>query len=597
MRVGIRSKLFLVSFALIAASVIAADAYLTRALDEERTEHIREDLLVRLDLIEREASSLVAGLEQGGAWDALADELGSRARARVTLIRRDGLVLGDSELGGASLRAVEDHAGRPEITEALEQGSGVSTRWSNTVHRRMMYAAVPFRQGGRVAGIARLAIPLTEVDEAIGRLRQLVLLGSVLALGLAALMSSLVAHWISRTVRGLTAAAKRMASGDLAARTHAAGRDELAELGRALDQLAGSLSGTLGELRAERDLLDRVLRSMQEGVLLLDGSGHVALANPALRELLLLPPDLAGRSPLELVRNAELVEALERARASAEPVAAELEITGLKPRRLLVRAVGLTDGSCGVLAVFVDVTDLRRLESLRRDFVANVSHELRTPIAAVLSAAETLQGGALRDPAAAARFVEIVLQDASRLRQLVDDLLELSRIESRELRLDLDPIDLGPFVHHVLSSFQDRAGARRIRLRVAIPDRLPPGRADRRALEQVLANLVDNALKYCTEGAEVTMRARVEAAAVRISVEDTGPGIETRHLARLFERFYRADAGRSRGLGGTGLGLAIVKHLVEAMGGTVGVESRVGEGTCFSFTLALNAAVQPRRER
>jgi two-component system phosphate regulon sensor histidine kinase PhoR len=230
------------------------------------------------------------------------------------------------------------------------------------------------------------------------------------------------------------------------------------------------------------------------------------------------------------------------------------------------------------------VTDVRRLESLRRDFVANVSHELRTPIASIRSGAETLRGGAAGDPEAASRFLEIIERNAERLSRLVEDLLDLSRIESREFRLDLEEVAVAPFVEHLLGQHRGRAGARGVRLEAALPGDLAV-RADRRALEQVLGNLVDNALKYCPSGASVTVRASGEGARVRITVEDTGPGIEARHLPRLFERFYRVDAGRSRELGGTGLGLSIVKHLVEAMGGAVGVESELGRGTRFSFTV------------
>jgi two-component system phosphate regulon sensor histidine kinase PhoR len=234
-KLGIRSKLFLASLGLITLSVVVADAYLTRALDADLTGRIRQDLVVRLRLIERDASSFGASIEDVPAWDQLADDLGRRGEGRVTIIRRDGVVLGDSEVDGAELASVENHADRPEVVDALSRGEGSSARWSSTVHRRMMYAAVPFQKEGRTAGVARLAKPLTEVDEAIGRLRRLVILASVLALGVAILMSSLAAHWMSKTVRGLTVSARRMAEGDLGARTRLAGQDELGELGRALD--------------------------------------------------------------------------------------------------------------------------------------------------------------------------------------------------------------------------------------------------------------------------------------------------------------------------------------------------------------------------
>jgi two-component system phosphate regulon sensor histidine kinase PhoR len=261
----------------------------------------------------------------------------------------------------------------------------------------------------------------------------------------------------------------------------------------------------------------------------------------------------------------------------------EIELAGLRPRRVLVRAVKLHDDAGGVLAVVVDVTELRRLESVRRDFIANASHELRSPLTAVRAAAETLRT-VDSDPAAAARFIELIERNAERLGALIDDLLELSRIESRELQLDIEPLELAPIVDRLLTQHVHRAQVSGIGLAHSVGG-LPAVQADRRALEHVLGNLIDNAIKYSLAGAAVNISAARENDHVRVSVTDTGPGIPAQHLPRLFERFYRVDAGRSRELGGTGLGLAIVKHLVEAMGGVVSVTSTVGAGSSFSFTL------------
>jgi two-component system phosphate regulon sensor histidine kinase PhoR len=331
--------------------------------------------------------------------------------------------------------------------------------------------------------------------------------------------------------------------------------------------------------------MGRVLDGMREGVLLLDAENLVQLANPALREMLLLDRDILGRTQLEVVRNAELKRILDAARASGAPASGEIEVGDLKPRRLLVHAIGLPDDIGGVLVVFVDVTDLRRLESMRRDFVANVSHELRTPITSVRSAAETLRVAIESGPEAAATFVGMIERNAERLHRLVEDLLDLSRIESREFRLTLETVELHTVADHVVTLLTPNADRKRMRLIVDIPAETAPVRAARRALEQVLSNLVDNAVKYGLENGTVTLRAVSEARTVRISVEDDGPGVEAKHLPRLFERFYRVDAGRSREVGGTGLGLSIVKHLVEAMAGTVGVESTPGKGSRFSVTL------------
>jgi two-component system phosphate regulon sensor histidine kinase PhoR len=306
--------------------------------------------------------------------------------------------------------------------------------------------------------------------------------------------------------------------------------------------------------------------------------------------MLLLGADCVGKTPFEVIQNEELKKLVEAAQSTSATQAAELDLSGIKPRRVLVRVVPLAGEPGGLLAVFVDVTDIRRLESMRRDFVANASHELRTPVTAVRSAAETLRFAMESDPDSAAHFLDIIERNAERLQRLVEDLLDLSRIESREFKLTFEDEAVGPLVGQVVGLFRERSEKKRIRLSADVPAELPKVRVDPRAFEQVLTNLVDNALKYSPERASVVVRAREEERkgrkVIRVSVNDTGPGIEERHLPRLFERFYRVDTGRSRELGGTGLGLSIVKHLCEALGGPIEVESAVGKGSTFSFTLA-----------
>jgi two-component system phosphate regulon sensor histidine kinase PhoR len=591
LKLGIRAKLFLASIALIALSFAAADAYLSRAIDSRMTEAVRADLCVRAALIAHDAAGRSDSLDDLAAWDGFADTLGHTSAARVTIIRKDGVVIGDSEVEMDGLKKLDNHATRPEVVAALADGQGSSNRMSATVQKRMMYAAVPIQRDGAVIGVARVARPLRVVDEAVGQARSLVAIASLVAMAMAILMSSLAAEWLSRDARDMTAVARRMTAGDLEARTRVTGNDELGELGQALDQLAASLSKTMGELRAERDLHARVIGGMQEGVLVLDKEGRLLTMNPALRAMLLIPQDSNGKHLLEVVRHAELEALVTKARTKQSTALGEIELGGIKPRRLLVHATPLAGDSGGLLAVFVDVTDLRRLESLRRDFVANVSHELRTPVTAVRSAAETLKSGAIDDPdrAAALRFVEIIDRNAERLQSLIEDLLELSRLESKEFKLKKERIDAQNVSSIVMGLFKQKADKKGIALSTKISGDLPKLETDQRALEQVLSNLVDNAVKYCPSGSAVTLSAVPQGAATRWTVEDTGPGIAAKHLSRIFERFYRVDAGRSREIGGTGLGLSIVKHLVEAMGGEVSVESVVGKGTTFAVVLGPRA--------
>lgn len=593
MKLGVRAKLFLLSLGLIILPVFASYAYLRGALEEAMLGSVRTDLRVRVRLVAQEVGD--APPRSPAEWQALAQLLGQRAEARVTLITPSGAVYGESDLPWSDLPAVENHGDRPEVKVALAGGSGDDVRLSATVGQRMLYMAEPVVREGKTVGVARLALSLARVDQVVSNLQRLAGIAVLLAFGLAIVLSTVAAQVVWRDAHALTQAARRMASGDLATRTRRTEHDEIGELGRALDHLASSLSSTLSELRTERDRVSGILSGMHEGVLLLDRDRRVALVNPALCEMLLLPSDAQGKTPLEVIRHAELKTLLDECLEGDEPMSREIDVGGLKPRRLLVRAAPLAGDQGGTLAVFVDVTDMRRLETMRRDFVANVSHELRTPVTAIRSAAETLETALERDPDAARRFVEIIDRNAERLRELVEDLLDLSRIESRKYELHFAELDFEKHAKSLLGLFRERAEKKGIQLRSLVPATLSRVVTDEKALDHVLTNLIDNAVKYCPSGTTVTLGASEEGELIRIEVADDGPGIEPRHLPRLFERFYRVDAGRSRELGGTGLGLSIVKHLVEAMGGTARVESTLGQGTRFSFTLGTR--MPPPAER
>jgi two-component system, OmpR family, phosphate regulon sensor histidine kinase PhoR len=589
---GVRAKLFLVSIALIAASAIAAEVYLTPVIADRLAATTESGLHARARLISREASTFAAPLSDDfAAWDRFADDLGRTSGARVTFIRADGVVLGDSEVALADVPRMDNHGGRPEVVQALASGEGSSEHMSATLHQTLLYAAVPFLRDGAVAGVVRVSASLGAIEEAKSALWRLIWLGTGIALGLALILSNVLAKRMSAAVGELTAAARRMTAGDLEVRTRLAGHDELSGLGEALDRLAGSLAHTLGELRAERDLQRRILEAMHEGVVVVDRDGRIVLMNPALRSTLLLGADAIGKLLIETVRHAELDTVVDRAREAPDDPPVEIELPGLKPRRLLVQAAPLSGDDQGLLLVFVDVTELRRLESLRRDFVANASHELRTPITAVRSATETLQTGALEDPVAANRFLDIIERNAQRLQSLVEDMLELSKLESNEFKLKRERVELQRVVPIVLALFRERAEKKGVRLVSELTAALPAVEGDPRALEHVLSNLVDNAVKYCPSGTRIVVSASADDARVRLVVADTGPGIPAEHLTRVFERFYRVDAGRSRELGGTGLGLSIVKHMVETMRGKVAVESAVGKGSTFIVSLQRVDAV------
>jgi two-component system phosphate regulon sensor histidine kinase PhoR len=584
MRIGARAKLFLVTLALLVVSLAAAEIYLLPTIEHDLTERIRQDLGVRLHLVAERAATYSRSLDGASDWDQLADKLGALAHARVTFIQEDGQVVGDSEVLVQNLRALENHRERPEVAAAFDGQTTDNIRYSATTQKRMLYAATPVPSDPKM--VARVSLPLAWVDQAKSRTRALLTGGAFVALLAALLMSSTAAVLLSRGLRELTAVARRMASGDLEARSRLETADELGELGRTLDHLAANLSRSVCELRDDRDLLGRILESMREGVLVMDGEHRILLANPSLREMLLFDSDVTGRSTIEVIRNAELQSMVEKALVTSDPLSGEIEVGGIKPRRLLVYAARLSGEPRALVLVLFDVTEMRRLETVRRDFVANVSHELRTPVASVRSAAETLRMAMDNDPTAATQFIDIIERNGRRLGELINDLLDLSRIEAKEYRLRVESFDLRQLCDKTVAVFAERATRKGIRLTVDIPDGFPAVAVDASAIDRILTNLVDNALKYCPDGSSVWVSARHAEPKIQVSVSDSGPGIDAKHLPRLFERFYRVDNGRSRDMGGTGLGLSIVKHLVEATGGEVSVESLPGKGTTFAFTLS-----------
>jgi two-component system, OmpR family, phosphate regulon sensor histidine kinase PhoR len=583
---------WMMALAALVAVVIGLSGYLVEGGLEQREIAAREaDLLHRAELI------AIWLAEHPGESCAPADcqsrvaRAAARASARVTWIAGDGRVLADSEIDLQGLAAMENHRERPEVLQALESGSGTHVRFSKTLSRDLLYAAARVQPGDAASGgisVVRLASDLATVELVVADLRhQFMLAGGIglcVALGFAFLLSGL----LLRPLWAIRETVRRIARGELGARVRWRSADAFGEVAQAIDSMGEQLEGRVAELTAEKEQLHAVLRGMVEGVLVVDSSGAIVLANRRLCELFGLRGEVEGRSPIEVIRSAQIQTAVDTARTGEEPIALEVEVAQGNRLVLRVQAVGLkTRAGAGAVAVFHDVTEIRRLEAVRRDFVANASHELKTPLTAIRGFAETLVSSALPD-AERERYLRIILNHAERVGALVEDLLELSRVEiHKESESPEDPVlDLEPFVRSTLRSLDSMFAARSLSVDVGSLE-VPHVRADARALERVLFNLLDNAAKYTERGGKISLHAREEHGHVIVSVQDTGIGISRAHQERIFERFYRVDRARSRELGGTGLGLAIVRHWVERMGGHVGVESEPGRGSTFWFTLPI----------
>ncbi len=585
MRAGVRLKLFTTILALILGAELVSGVYLEQRLRSWFDDFLRTELAGRVEMA-RDMVELAPSLSPVSVADELADRFGKSSRARITIIREGGQVVGDSQVDVSDLPRMENHAGRPEVALALSTGHGSARRYSSTVDMRMLYVAVPFeRPDGR--GIVRVAMPLSEVEVAVAQLRFVLLVAGAVGLVLAIFISGLASHLASRPLRSIVRSARQVTERYGSRRfLPVSSDDELGRLAGSFNELVGELELTLQSLGGERDRLETILEGMTEAVIALDPDNRITLINSAARELLALPETAEGQSLPDLVSVPALAEWFERVHQAGR-VAEEAELTMPRSREALVRATTLkTTG--GMVVVMLDITERRRLEKVRRDFVANVSHELRTPVSVIQANAETLLEGAMSHPKHGPEFLGAILRNAQRLARLVGDLLDLSRIESGHFEFAQQRLVLSTSVQKVVDGLAGLARGKNLSLTSDIAPEVTV-QADANALDQILTNLVDNAVKYTPEGGHVHVRAEEALRAgqmwVHIDICDDGPGIEAHHRARIFERFYRADPGRSREMGGTGLGLSIVKHLVGAMGGEVAVTPGPRGGSVFRVTL------------
>ncbi len=553
------------------------------AIRDANRERVEEVLATRSLLVEQALSGRV---EAGGtaALEDFCKALGAEIATRITFITPDGRVLCDSEANPAEM---ENHSDRPEIKAALESGSGSNARYSYTRRRDMLYYARPMKRDGRVVGVVRLALPLRDVQAAVATVTLHIAIAGIAVAVLAAGIGYLVTRRISNRIDEIKNGAERFARGDLSYKVPSTDMHEFASLADSLNRMAAELDDKVRTINRQRNEQQAILAGMSEGVLAVDLEEHVISLNRAAATLLAATAPAEGRSLPEVARNSELEHLVSTVLETGDDVEGEVQMELDGPRTLEVRGAPLRDSAgaqIGAVVVLNDITRLRRLENMRRDFVANVSHELKTPVTSIKGFVETLREGALDEPEQAHRFLDIVARQVDRLNAIIDDLLSLARIEQEagEARVDLAEARVCDVLSCAISACEPKAAARSISITLACEPALTV-RMNPALVEQAVINLVDNAVKYSEPGAQVTVHSERSGGEVLISVSDTGIGIERKHLPRLFERFYRADKARSRSLGGTGLGLAIVKHIAQAHGGSVEVDSTPGKGSTFTI--------------
>jgi two-component system phosphate regulon sensor histidine kinase PhoR len=518
--------------------------------------------------------------------ESWAVQLGADSGVRITLIRRDGVVLADSSVEPERVREMQNHRGRPEVRAAFASGRGMNVRRSATTGNTYVYVARTLSGPGGVT-ILRLAEPLEQLDALRARLAAAMGL-AMLAAGIAILFTSL---WLDRRlfepVSRLIGGAQDLARGRIS-RVAVPDEEELAALALALNRLAATSEQRLEAISRERDNLQEILASMSEGVLVVDRDGRAQMINPAFYQLFDLVGDFSGRPVLEIIRHPGFARLIEDTLRKRHPQSSQIVLPSPERRTLLLASAVLSGGERGAVVAARDTTELTRVADMRRDFVANVSHELKTPLAAIRGYAETLRDGALDEPPTARRFTDRILSQCRRLQELLDDLLILSRLEGMDVALDREPVDLEAVARRAVELLAPTAREKRVEIEIR-EEEVPAVQGDAGNLERLLLNLLDNAIKYNRPDGKITVRLGRYGGEALLEVSDTGIGIPAESIPRIFERFYRVDKGRAREEGGTGLGLAIVKHIAQAHGGQVDVESRMGRGSTFRVRLPLAA--------
>lgn len=579
-RIRLFWRLGFIYLALLLAVLVSVDIYVVRAL---RREYLH-DAYAQLESFSRLAGARPPNLSDATQLRDWAEWMG-QSGARATVVDEGGRVLADSDMDPARM---ENHLYRPEIRAAFATGKGEAVRYSDTLRRDLVYLAWRFQPASGPPVVIRLALQLRLLDEALAGFRLRLWTASLIILFVAGGISLLFFKTLSLRIERLKQFSRRVAEGDFRPVPVDRRGDELSDLSGALSETAARLDRTIQSLTEERDQSAAILRSMAEGVAVIGSNQRLLFCNEAFCQALEIGSSAwVGHPIAEVIRQADLLGAIQTALSGHESLRSELVVGALRTRSFSVTAAPVRSAgvSSGAVMVLHDITELRRLERARRDFVANVSHEFKTPLTAIQGFAETLLGAAADDEENRTRFLEIIRTHAVRLGRLTDDLLKLARIEAGKAITEFRPVAVSEIVRACMETAHLNAASRNLQLESECPPDLPPLEGDSGALHEILQNLLDNAMRYTPAGGKIRVTASAREGETILSVTDTGIGIPKVEQERIFERFYRVDAARSRESGGTGLGLAIAKHLAEVHGGRIEVESEVGRGSTFSVIL------------
>lgn len=583
-----QSKLFLTYLLLSFLGLCIAGVLIYRSERKRSLNRLEQSMLSETQLLsEIFARPVVADLDMSEV-DRLADELGLKTDGRITIINSRGRVIADSYQSGQDLLQMDNHSSRPEVISALQDSAGKSIRFSRTVKTDMLYVASPIKAQNKIVGVARLALPLTELQRQRNSIVGIIFVGLAVAFIFSLVLSYGFSNAVTRPLRQMMQIGKRMSQGDFTHRVQVRTGDEIGELARVLDRMSAELSRKIAQITEDKSQLDSILSSMTEGVMAVDHQGKVLLVNDALTRMFELNSSFYRKPHYEIIRDHDLNQFIREVLTTEKEEGKEISFIHPEERDIMVESDLVRErGEGGIFAVFVfhDITELKKVERIRKDFVANVSHELKTPLTSIKGFVEALQDGAIKDPEQSVRFLSIISDRTDRMNKIISDLLQLSQIESKEFELKVEPFLFKESIDEAIHSLKRSADEKSQDIHVGLHSEDQKVLGDKYRINQALTNLLDNAIKYTPEKGNIKIQTLDKGDSVEIAVQDNGIGIPQKDLSRIFERFYTIDRARSRELGGTGLGLSIVRHIIQAHGGEVEVESEMGKGSRFSFAL------------